>query len=172
MHPAKRQAALEELTTLASTGADRAALKDKGLQLGVPHSEIAMLVEKAIREGRPAGYETGVTSPPQAPHLHGYAPDQAPPPGTVTPYGVAPAGAVPGHPHTQHRRPAKAGSSSNEAYAAIGLGLLLLIGGVIATIVSYDAARESGRFSVWYGVIILCGAISLSQGIVGLFRNK
>jgi hypothetical protein len=171
MNPAKRQAALEELTTMASTGADRAALKAKGLQLGVPHSEIAMLVEKAIREGRPAGYETGVTSPPQAPHLHGYAPDQAPPPGTVTPYGVAPAGAMHGHPHTQHRPPAMAGSSSNSAYVAIGIGLLLLFGGIVATIVSYDSAREGGRFSVWYGAILI-GVLSLGKGIIGLFRNK
>jgi hypothetical protein len=168
MNPAKRQAALEELTTMASTGADRAALKDKGLQVGVPHSEIAMLVEKAIREGRPAGYETGVMAPPPAPHLHGYAPDQGPPPGTVTPYGAAPAGAVRVHPHAQ---PAKPGSPGNAAYVAIGIGLLLVIGGIIATIVSYDSAREGGRFTVWYGAILV-GTLSLGKGIFGLFSNK
>ncbi len=149
MQPEKRQAALDELTTLASTGADRAALKDKGLQLGVPHSEIAMLVEKAIRDGRPPSQQTGILPPPGEP---------------------APAPGQPGsgmYPHTQQRAPIKVGSSSGSAYVAIGLGLLLFLGGGIATITSYDMSDDGG-FTLWYGAI-LGGIVLLIGGIRSVF---
>jgi hypothetical protein len=57
-----------------------------------------------------------------------------------------------------------------KAWGGIGLGLLLVIGGVVATMISYDSAGAGGRYTIWWGPVVF-GGISLIGGIAALFKK-
>lgn len=105
----------------AKAGADRTQLRELGLQLGVEHGQVAMLVEKAIREAQ----QSGARPAPQ------------------------PMQAQPGAPATHP--PVKVGSMNVRAWGGIALGIVGILFGVIATITSYESAGPGESYSIWWG---------------------
>lgn len=48
--------------------------------------------------------------------------------------------------------------------AAVGIGLLMIVGGIVATIVSYASTAPGGTYTVWWGIVVV-GIITLIRGM-------
>ena len=53
------------------------------------------------------------------------------------------------------------------AWGQVGLGALMAGGGTIGTVASYSAASPGGRYTVFYGLIVV-GIITLVKGFASL----
>ncbi|MBZ0137590.1 MAG: DUF308 domain-containing protein [Planctomycetes bacterium] len=77
-------------------------------------------------------------------------------------------------PYQQHAQyappPVQASGMNPKALGGIGIGALLIIVGIGATMYSYDSAADGGSYTIWWGPVLF-GVITLIGGIAGLFKR-
>ncbi|MCB9931823.1 MAG: hypothetical protein H6841_00205 [Planctomycetes bacterium] len=66
--------------------------------------------------------------------------------------------------------PPQVGSLNAKAWGGMGLGLLLIVGGVGATMYSYNSPGADGKFTVWWGPVLF-GVITFFGGVAALFKK-
>lgn len=66
--------------------------------------------------------------------------------------------------------PPQVGSMNTKAWGGMGLGALLTVGGIVATMASYSSAGPGERFTVWWGPVLF-GVITFFGGVAALFKK-
>jgi hypothetical protein len=66
--------------------------------------------------------------------------------------------------------PVQVGSINGKAWGGVGVGALLIIFGIGATMMSYDSPGPDGSYTVWWGPVLF-GFITLIGGVAAFFKK-